>query len=122
MEPCFGRRARRAAHVSDPRRWKEVNPKGVTAAARRCRASLLTRVRRAAEAALPDARNDLCDELGQNPRSSGRSGTAEIKTRLNLLQLVERSQVVAGYRADVQTGAETLLYVQLDAPIWSPAV
>ena len=77
---------------------------------------------RAAEAALPDARNDLCDELGQNPRSSGRSGTAEIKTRLNLLQLVERSQVVAGYRADVQTGAETLLYVQLDAPIWSPAV
>ena len=74
IEPCFGRRARRAAHVSDPRRWKEVKPKGVTAAARRCRASLLTRARRAAEAALPDARSDPFGELGQNPRGSGRLG------------------------------------------------
>ena len=70
MEPCFGRRARRAAHVSDPRRWKEVNPKGVTAAARRCRASLLTTAQPGRRSSPPGRQEDPCGELGQSPRRS----------------------------------------------------
>ena len=50
----------------------------------------------------------------------GTLGTAEIVTHLNSLQLVERSQPVAGYRPDVQTGAETLIRLGKLCPICLP--
>ena len=101
MEPCFGRRARRAAHISDPRRWKEVNPKGVTAAARRCRASLLTRVRRAAEAALPDARRDRATSWGRTLEARDDWDAWDGRVQIFFF-LLQGSQASAGVRYGVK--------------------
>ena len=60
-------------------------------------------------AALPDARSDPCDELGQNLRGSGRFGTADI---LGSLHAVERSRANAAVRDGVTRVARRVFRVQ----------
>ena len=105
MAPCFGRRARRAAHVSDPRRWKEVNPKGVTAAARRCRASLLTRAQPGRRSSPPGRQERPVRRAGAEPSKLGTLGTAAFKFFFSL----QGSQVSAGVRDGVKLAARGIL-------------
>ena len=65
MEPCFGRRARRAAHVSDLRRSILRSGGGGRTLSGDAEPRCSLQPSRAAEAALPDARSP-CGELGQN--------------------------------------------------------
>ncbi len=79
MEPCFGRRARRAAHVSDPRRSILRSGGGGRTLSGDVEPRCSLQPSRAAEAALPDARSDPCGELGAEPRDAGGRGAAAFK-------------------------------------------
>ena len=74
MEQCFGRRARRAAHVSDPRRSILRSGGGGRTLSGDVEPRCSLEHSRAAEAALPDARRTRAASWGQNPGTQEDAG------------------------------------------------